>query len=107
MKKMTKEQTERFDRLWNRTINWFQDEGMCNGLFEEFGQELGYLSTYVSLGGDALELFYCSSIYDASGIGVITLDSKAKTKFKAVVQYLMDHSIDDHETIKKIESLIR
>ena len=42
MAKLNKEQTALFERLYNTTVTWgdIDENGMCNGLFVEFGDNL-------------------------------------------------------------------
>lgn len=91
MARMTKEQSENFERLWAESIDWGNEDecGMCNGLFSEFGENLEMLSTGVHESTNTLELYWCPSIYEVRGIGSVAMNSKGKAIFKKVVTHLM------------------
>ncbi|QBX32736.1 hypothetical protein Asfd1_110 [Aeromonas phage Asfd_1] len=42
-----------------------------------------------------LHLYYCAGIYDASGIGVLPINNKTKSRLKKIVQYISENGFDD------------
>ncbi len=98
MAKLTKEQNAKFDRLFNDTIYWGDEDecGQCSGLFAgAFGENLEKLSTGVNEDKLELHLYYCAGIYDASGIGVLPINNKTKSRLKKIVQYISENGFDD------------
>ena len=99
--RMTKEQTDKFNKLYDTTVTWgdMDDQGTCTGLFADFGKNLEQLSTGVNEEDDVLELYLRDDTYSENNVGSIPLRPKAKAKaqFKKVVCYLMndDNNFDD------------
>lgn len=92
MAKMTKEQTAKFNSLFEDTLNW--GEGTCTGLFDFLGKNLEDLATEID--GDDLQILeFGGSHWDF--LGSMPIDSKTKAKFKKVVLHLMDKDFDTLE----------
>ena len=90
MAKLNKEQTAKFDKLYDVAVNWGEDNGPCTGLFAELtagNTNLNYFATEVV--GDYLEILeYDGTYWDSHG--AIEIDSKAKGKLKKIVEHLID-----------------
>lgn len=86
MGKMTKEQTNKFNKLWEETLDW-GDGDNCIGLFREFGSNLEPLATCTDEGNIEI-LAFNGSYYDEITSAPIT---KARSLMKKVVTHLMDN----------------
>ncbi|QMV28740.1 hypothetical protein AP1_0022 [Aeromonas phage AP1] len=94
MAKMNKEQTAKFNSLFEDTLNW-GDGSTCTGLFDCLGgPNLGYLATEVD--GDDLQIFEFTGSY-WEFLGSMPINSKTKAKFKKIVLHLMDKDFDTLE----------
>ena len=90
IQKINKEQTLKFNKLYEVAVNWGEDCGPCTGLFAELAPEsknLNYFATEVV--GDYLEILESDGPYWDS-YGAIEIDSKAKGKLKKIVEHLID-----------------
>ena len=90
MAKLNKEQTVKFNKLYDVAVNWGEDNGPCTGLFAELAAgntNLNYFATEVV--GDYLEILEYDGAYWES-YGAIEIDSKAKGKLKKIVEHLID-----------------
>lgn len=96
MAKMNKEQSAKFDKLFDTTMNWGDGEN-CNGLFvgilpsdvDHESHELYYLTTCVQECDGQIEIlsFDGSGYYDL--LGYIPLNRKTKSTMKNVVACLL------------------
>lgn len=92
---MTKQQSARFDKLYNDTINWGDEEeyGICTGMFEEFGENLEYLSTGIDSSSNTLGIYeFNGSFWDH--ITSLPINSTTKAIFKKIVCHLMSDGFD-------------
>lgn len=90
VKKMTKEQSLKFDKLYETTLSW-GDDSNCIGLFEPFGKNLEWLTTCVQ--GDNMEILdFDGSYYDL--VTVLPINKTTKGKLKRIVEHLMYSSWD-------------
>ncbi|MGL5306464.1 MAG: hypothetical protein ACRC9Y_09980 [Aeromonas veronii] len=88
MAKMNKEQTTKFNKLFETTINWGDGEN-CVGLFEEFGGINDKLATCVD--GDSIEILNFDGCYYQLMTHIPAKPkAKAKEALKKVVTHLMD-----------------
>ena len=86
--KLNKEQTKRFNYLYDVAVEWGEGEN-CNGLFEEFGGQLENLATCVENGDiQILEGDFACGCHDYHMS--IPLGKKAKSNLKKVVEHLID-----------------
>ena len=94
MAKLNKEQTAKFNKLYETSVNWGEDNGPCTGLFVGLAPEstnLTYFATEVV--GDYLEILEYDGSYWES-YGAIEIDPKAKGKLKKIVEHLIDKDFD-------------
>ena len=96
MAKLTKEQTAKFNKLYEAAINWGEDCGTCTGLFAELSPQAVNLKNFATedVGNGYLEILaYKGTYWDL--YGKIKIDSKAKGKIKKIVEHLIDKDFDD------------
>lgn len=86
MAKMTKEQTARFNELFETTMNW-GDGVDCIGLFEEFGGMNDNLGTRVFEGGD-IDILEFNGEYL---MDLFSIPLNNKTKAKATLKKIVEH----------------
>ena len=94
MAKLNKEQTAKFNKLYETSVNWGEGNGPCTGLFAELAPEsanLNYFATEVVDG--YLEILESDGPYYDSH-GAIEIDSKTKGKLKKIVEHLIDRDFN-------------
>ncbi|QQG33878.1 hypothetical protein ZPAH1_orf00116 [Aeromonas phage ZPAH1] len=111
MAKMTKEQSTKFDKLFEDTIDWGYDDN-CIGLFDQLlsddidpeSHNLYYLTTCINEENQQVEIleFDGSGYYDL--VGYIPINNKTKSVMKKVVTCLLGGgTFDDVREIKGIQ----
>ena len=91
MAKLNKEQTAKFNKLYDVAVNWGDDCGICTGIFGELDPtnlNLQNLATE-DVGDDILEILEYDGAYWGLH-GTIKIDSKTKGKLKKIVEHLID-----------------
>ena len=91
MAKLNKEQTAKFDKLYEVAVNWGEDCGICTGIFGELDPtnlNLQNLATE-DVGDGVLEILEYDGAYWGLH-GTIKIDSKTKGKLKKIVEHLID-----------------
>ena len=96
MAKLNKEQTAKFNKLYDTVLNWGEGEN-CIGLFEVFGGNLDRLTTCVE-NGDMEILCFDGCYYDL--YGTIPVNAKTKGLVKKIVEHLIDNDFDTLNFIK-------
>ena len=91
MAKLNKEQTEKFNKLYEVAVNWVEDCGICAGIFGELDPANLNLQNLAieDVGDDILEILEYDGAYWGLH-GTIKIDSKTKGKLKKIVEHLID-----------------
>lgn len=94
MAKLNKEQTVKFNKLYEVTVNWGEDCGICTGIFSELNPDNINLQNLATedVGGVLEILEYDGGYWGLCG--TIKIDSKAKGKLKKIVEHLIDKDFD-------------
>lgn len=94
MTKLTKEQTTKFNKLYEIAINWGEDCGTCTGIFSELDPENVNLKNLAieDVGGSLEILEFTGNYWDCWD--TIKIDSKTKGKLKKIVEHLIDKDFD-------------
>lgn len=95
MVKLNKEQTAKFNKLYEVAVNWGEGCGICTGIFGELDPanlNLQKLATE-DVGSGVLEILEYDGNYWGL-CGTIKIDSKAKGKLKKIVEHLIDKDFD-------------
>ena len=94
MAKLNKEQTTKFNKLYEVVVNWGEDCGICTGIFSELNPDNVNLQNLATedVGGTLEILEYDGNYWHLHG--TIKIDLKAKTKLKKVVEHLIDKDFD-------------
>lgn len=94
MAKLNKEQTAKFNKLYEVAVNWGEDCGICTGIFGELEPNNINLQNLATEDvGGVLEILKYNGDY-WSLCGTIEIDSKAKGKLKKIVEHLIDKDFD-------------
>lgn len=91
--KLNREQTKRFNHLYNEVMEWGEGDN-CNGLFREFGDQLENLATCVEDGH--IQILESNSACGYHDYWMsIPINKKAKSNLKKVVEHLIDGDFHD------------
>ena len=94
MAKLNKEQTAKFNKLYEVAVNWGEDCGICTGIFSELNPDNVNLQNLATEDvGGVLEILEYDGDYWGL-CGTIEIDSKAKGKLKKIVEHLIDKDFD-------------
>ena len=91
MAKLNKEQTEKFNKLYEAAVNCVEDCGICAGIFGELDPANLNLQNLAieDVGDNILEILEYDGAYWGLH-GTIKIDSKTKGKLKKIVEHLID-----------------